>query len=213
VAYFQPEVELSSGRVVAAGGREQGSSAHRRLVQAGRRAVGQVGGATAAAALAMLVAYGLWQVFRWGGHRHQALIGDLAFFPVNGAAAFCAWRVSLRKDLGRHTCRAWRLLSGALWLFLLGDEFIIMIPGTTSLRAAQIAVRLTGPPARVSGIDGMPVTFTVSVGIAESACCHDLPSLLTRADLAMYEAKRAGGGCWRIFEGTEHSPDPVLPTA
>ena len=29
-----------------------------------------------------------------------------------------------------------------------GDEFIIIIPGTTSLRATQIAARLTGPPAR-----------------------------------------------------------------
>ena len=528
---------------VTACGREQASSAHRRLVSAGRRAADQVGGATVAAASAMLVVYGLWQVFRWGGHRHQALIGDLAFFPVNGAAAFCAWRVSSRKDLGRHTRRAWLLLSVALWLFLLGDmlqlfyevvlhkrsyptladaaylsfyvvafagllafpsrrrtrlerfrllldmgtvfvggatliwyvalgpavasgprfeldnlvtfaypvgdllllfgvlsllwrgaprmsvaplrifatgllvfiaadvtydyitvhgtylggdpvdtlwilaltilfvaagcqlragpeggyalpphaptmhpsalpylaiagsyllltvvglhsvtfnslggvllgavvltvlvsvrqfaalrdngrlavryqelasidgmtglfnrrhfmemaeaafahaqrfdqplvalmidvdqfkqindehghavgdrvladlaqscreqvrpddiagryggdEFIIMIPGTTSLRAAQIAARLTGPPARVTGIDGTLVTFTVSVGIAESARCHDLPSVLARADLAMYEAKRAGGGCWRIFEGTEQAPDPVLP--
>ena len=31
----------------------------------------------------MIVAYGLWQVFRWGGREHQALIGDSAFFPVN----------------------------------------------------------------------------------------------------------------------------------
>ena len=49
-----------------------------------------------------------------------------------------------------------------------GDEFIIVIPGITSLRAIQIAARLTGPPARVTGRDGKPVTFTVSVGIAES---------------------------------------------
>ena len=34
-----------------------------------------------------------------------------------------------------------------------GDEFIIIIPGTTSLRATQIAARLTGPPARVTGSD------------------------------------------------------------
>jgi diguanylate cyclase (GGDEF)-like protein len=80
-----------------------------------------------------------------------------------------------------------------------GDEFIIIIPGTTSLRATQIAARLTGPPARVTGSTGMPVTFTVSVGIAASARGGDLPSLLARADLAMYEAKRAGGACWRVF--------------
>jgi diguanylate cyclase len=83
-----------------------------------------------------------------------------------------------------------------------GDEFIIIIPGTTSTRAAQLAAGLTGPPARVTGADGSPVAFTLSVGIAESAGCRDLPSLLARADLAMYEAKRAGGAGYRIFEDT-----------
>jgi diguanylate cyclase (GGDEF)-like protein len=100
---------------------EQPATAFRRLTAAGHRVVDRVGGPTLAIAAVMLVSYGLWQIFRWGGHQHQALIGDLAFFPVNGAAAICAWRVSLRKDLGRPTCRAWRLLSVALWLFLLGD--------------------------------------------------------------------------------------------
>ncbi len=60
--------------------------------------------------------------------------------------------------------------------------------------------------------------FSVSVGIAESGSSRDLPTLLAHADLAMYEAKRAGGGCWRRFEDTEQtaaapSPGPVLPTA
>jgi predicted signal transduction protein with EAL and GGDEF domain len=76
-----------------------------------------------------------------------------------------------------------------------------MIPGTTTLRATQIAARLTGPPTRVTGSDGTPVSFTASIGIAESARCGDLPSLLTRADTAMYQAKRGGGACWRAFDG------------
>jgi diguanylate cyclase (GGDEF)-like protein len=94
-----------------------------------------------------------------------------------------------------------------------GDEFIIMIPGTTSLRAAQIAARLTGPSARITGSDGVPVAFTVSVGVAESTHCRDLPALLARADQAMYEAKRAGGAGWRIFEATGPQQDPALSTA
>jgi len=97
------------------------AGAGRRLARGCRSVVDRVGGPTLAAAATMLVAYGLWQVFRWGGRQHQALIGDLSFFPVNGAAALWAWRVSLRRDFGAPTCRAWRLLSVALWLFLLGD--------------------------------------------------------------------------------------------
>ena len=91
-----------------------------------------------------------------------------------------------------------------------GDEYIIMVPGISSLRAIQIAARLTGPPARVTGSDGNPVTFTVSVGIADGGSCRDLPALLAHADRAMYEAKRAGGGCWRLYEDTEQAADSAL---
>jgi diguanylate cyclase (GGDEF)-like protein len=100
---------------------ERAGSAYRRLARAGRKVSDRVGVPTLAAVSAMLVIYGLWQVFRWGGRPHQALIGDLAFVPVNGTGGVCAWRASLRKDLGRLTCRAWRLLSAAFWLYLLGD--------------------------------------------------------------------------------------------
>jgi diguanylate cyclase (GGDEF)-like protein len=108
----QPAVTDSGGRLV--------SGAYRGLSRA-RGVADRLGGLALAAALAMLAVYALWQVFRWGGHRHQALIGDLAFFPVNGAAALWAWRVSRRQDLGPATCRAWRLLSVAFWLYLLGN--------------------------------------------------------------------------------------------
>ena len=94
-----------------------------------------------------------------------------------------------------------------------GDEFIIMVPGITSLRAIQIAARLTGPPARVAGSDGNPVTFSVSVGIAEYGPCRDLPTLLARADRAMYEAKRpaeAAGGSSRT---PSRRPIPPWPNS
>jgi diguanylate cyclase (GGDEF)-like protein len=94
-----------------------------------------------------------------------------------------------------------------------GDEFVIIIPGADSHAAAQIAARLTSLPGRVTGSDGAPVAFTVSAGLAESAGCRDLQSLLARADSAMYEAKRAGRACCRTFEGMQQAPDPVLPAA
>ncbi len=108
VAYYQPEVELSSGRVVAA--ESVAAPGHRSggRMDAGRRR-GHHGCLRAVAGLPL------------GGHQHQALIGDLAFFLPNAAGGYCAWRVSRRTDLGRATVRAWRLLSVAIWLYLLGD--------------------------------------------------------------------------------------------
>ena len=92
-----------------------------RTVRGLRRVVHRVGGGTLAFAALVLAVYGLWQMFRWGGHQHQAFIGDLAFIPLNGAAIVLAWQVSRRTVFGRRTCRAWRLLSLAMFLYLLGD--------------------------------------------------------------------------------------------
>jgi diguanylate cyclase (GGDEF)-like protein len=84
-----------------------------------------------------------------------------------------------------------------------GDEFVILIIGITTLRAAQIAGQLARPSARVLGRDGKPLTYTASVGIAECQPGWDLTSLLAHADAAMYEAKRAGSGNWRIYADTQ----------
>jgi diguanylate cyclase (GGDEF)-like protein len=84
-----------------------------------------------------------------------------------------------------------------------GDEFSIIIEGITPLRATQIADQLTRPAARSLGRDGKPLTYSTSIGIAERLPGWDLPALLTHADAAMYEAKRAGGGRWRIYEDTQ----------
>jgi diguanylate cyclase (GGDEF)-like protein len=91
-----------------------------RAVRAARRAVQPAGGGALGVAAAMVAVYALWQVFRWGGREHQALIGGLAFVPLTGAAILLAWRASRRADLGAHTCRGWRLFSVALCLYLLG---------------------------------------------------------------------------------------------
>jgi len=82
-----------------------------------------------------------------------------------------------------------------------GDEFAIMVAGITSRRASQIAEQLVRPPTHVLGRDGKPLAYTVSIGIAECQADGDLSTLLSRADVAMYEAKKAGGGGWQIFRG------------
>jgi diguanylate cyclase (GGDEF)-like protein len=90
-----------------------------------------------------------------------------------------------------------------------GDEFTIMAPGMTRPRAIQLADKLARPAARVLGRDGEPLAYSVSIGIAESPPDGDLPTLLEHADLAMYEAKRSGGSCWRIFDGTTGGAEPA----
>jgi len=102
-------------------GRDRLGADYRRLVWAGRQAVDRVGATVLIVAVVMLAGYGLWQIFRWGGRPHQALIGDLSLLVPNGAVVICAALVSRRQDLGRRTRRAWRLLTVALCLYMLGD--------------------------------------------------------------------------------------------
>jgi diguanylate cyclase (GGDEF)-like protein len=90
-------------------------------IRALRRAIDTVGGRALAVALATTIAYGLWQVFRWGGRENQALIGDVWFIPVNVAAALLTWRASRRADLGRDARRAWRLLTIVVLVYTAGD--------------------------------------------------------------------------------------------
>jgi len=116
VAGYGPAPSVTRG---AHGGPASGAAS--RAARTVRRAVRPVGGGTLAAAAAMLAAYGLWQVFRWGGPQHQVLIGGLVFFPVEGCAALLSFRVSRRVDLGRRTCRAWRLIFFGVLCYMLGD--------------------------------------------------------------------------------------------
>jgi diguanylate cyclase (GGDEF)-like protein len=89
-----------------------------------------------------------------------------------------------------------------------GDEFTIMASGITSPRATQIADELARPDARVLGHDGKSLAYSVSIGIAECRPGGNLHTLLVRADLAMYEAKRAGGNCCRVY-GSAAGAEPA----
>jgi diguanylate cyclase (GGDEF)-like protein len=115
----------------------------RSAIRAARRTVQPVGGATLAAAVALLAVYGLWQVFRWGGREHQVLIGNLAFLPVDWYTALLAWRVSRRADLGHRTCRAWRLIFLATLCFVAGDLLRFL---------CEVVLHTNGEPAWVQSI-------------------------------------------------------------
>jgi diguanylate cyclase (GGDEF)-like protein len=93
-----------------------------------------------------------------------------------------------------------------------GDEFIIMLPGITSRRAIQLADHLKRLVTNFHGSDGKQLAYTTSIGIAEVPPDADLTTLLMHADLAMYEAKQAGGGGWRIFGRAADAGQPPSGT-
>jgi diguanylate cyclase (GGDEF)-like protein len=81
-----------------------------------------------------------------------------------------------------------------------GDEFVILQSGVDEPREAeQLAQRLVDLIGRTYVLNGHTVNIGVSVGVAlaKTAQARDL---IRNADLALYEAKRAGRGRYRFFE-------------
>lgn len=83
---------------------------------------------------------------------------------------------------------------------LAGDEFVVVcerVPGMSAV--GDIARRIVDAVAEPLDVPGAPACLSVSVGVAVAEPGKDCPSsLLSRADAAMYEAKRAGRGGYRI---------------
>lgn len=76
-----------------------------------------------------------------------------------------------------------------------GEEFAIILPETDINAAMEVAERLRAAlaAAKVPLQNGLPITFTVSIGVASLASAEDnMDVLLSQADKALYEAKAAG---------------------
>lgn len=82
------------------------------------------------------------------------------------------------------------LPSGAMLARLGGDEFAILMNAASPAPALALAAQVRAAMAVPFVLEGMSVEVTVSIGVAlfpEHG--EDLPSLLRRADIAMYKAK------------------------
>jgi diguanylate cyclase (GGDEF)-like protein len=71
-----------------------------------------------------------------------------------------------------------------------GDEFVVVVPEVTAGEALLLAERLRQQIARLG-------LCTVSIGVAVVRANESATELLTRADAALLEAKRAGRNCVR----------------
>ena len=81
-----------------------------------------------------------------------------------------------------------------------GDEFAVLIEGSVD-DALVVADRVLDAFASPIVVDGVALTVRPSVGLtlATADTSPTVDGLLRQADLAMYAAKRDGGGCLRSF--------------
>jgi len=83
-----------------------------------------------------------------------------------------------------------------------GDEFTVVIDGLNyPEQAAKVAEKLIERVCGRRQFDGVDVSLGVSIGIATYPDCGaNLDGLLRAADIAMYEAKRAGRQQYRFYD-------------
>ncbi len=83
-----------------------------------------------------------------------------------------------------------------------GDEFVVLLENIANDQAVLgIADRLLQTLAQAYSISDHKVTSTASIGIVFGSAADDkIDDILRDADMAMYEAKRNGKGCYVVFD-------------
>jgi len=82
-----------------------------------------------------------------------------------------------------------------------GEEFLVVLPNTRLKEAAEQAARLCKRIRDAEINIGENIHLTVSIGVAEYRHGHEnWQKFLSRADLALYDAKNAGRDRWSVSE-------------
>jgi diguanylate cyclase (GGDEF)-like protein len=86
-----------------------------------------------------------------------------------------------------------------------GDEFAVLLESTDGADATAVAARMLAALRDPVQCQDHEISIRASVGIAlRSAAADTAEDLLRHADIAMYEAKRLGGGRAMVFEPERH---------
>jgi diguanylate cyclase (GGDEF)-like protein len=148
-------------------------------------------------------------------HRHQIPLALLMidvddFKRVNDSHGHLAGDTILR-DVGDILRRSVRVFDVCARFG--GEEFVIIMPGSTSENAMRIAERIRERIEHYRPADGVLAMthVTVSVGLAVSSAGATVGQLLERADQALYEAKRAGKNCIRGDGNTHVGSESLKP--
>jgi diguanylate cyclase (GGDEF)-like protein len=81
-----------------------------------------------------------------------------------------------------------------------GEEFLVILPETTLLEAAEVAARMR---STINDINVNSMTCTVSMGLAANTLTCSVEAMIEHADRAMYAAKDAGRDTIRIHSENE----------
>jgi diguanylate cyclase (GGDEF)-like protein/PAS domain S-box-containing protein len=93
-----------------------------------------------------------------------------------------------------------------------GDEFAILVPEISDEMLRVLAERITRSIAMVRSVfEGQSLRLTSSLGIAVYPDHADtVEDLISRADMAMYQAKEAGKNAWRIYRSDLDSSSQMV---
>ncbi|MFP5077914.1 EAL domain-containing protein [Rhizobium sp. YIM 134829] len=84
-----------------------------------------------------------------------------------------------------------------------GDEFVVLQRDVEDLAAAErLAARIVDLVGRTYVLGGHTINIGASVGVALRGASTQARDLIRNADLALYEAKRAGRSRFRLFESS-----------
>lgn len=87
-----------------------------------------------------------------------------------------------------------------------GDEFVIVLAQIAhpddAVSAAEKVIQALSEPVTIAG-QQLRVTTSIGIAIAPPNSWQDAAAVLARADLAMYNAKKAGRNCFRFVDESE----------
>jgi diguanylate cyclase (GGDEF)-like protein len=111
-------------------------------------------------------------------------VNDVHGHPA-GDAVLCAFAELLRESVREKIDTAGRFG---------GEEFVLLLPGTDAAGAAQVAERVRAALAErvIVTPGGAAIRITASFGVATAPPLANAAELISAADRALYDAKRAG---------------------
>lgn len=73
-----------------------------------------------------------------------------------------------------------------------GDEFVLLLPGTSAPEAVQVCERLARAVAAQAAAADIRITLSIGVAAIDAAQAGDVDAVLKAADVALYRAKQRG---------------------